>query len=243
VSALAKRQFPLAALVLLAALVCWIVAIERMDGMDMGPGTPLGSLPFFLGIWTTMMAAMMLPAALPVVLLFGRGRGAATTTAFVVSYLVVWAAYGLGAYAIYRGVRGFDFLGWDRHGPLVAGAAVAAAGVYELSRLKRACLENCRNPLALFARWRPGFRGTAEIGLRHAAYCVGCCWALFVILFALGVMSITWMLAVTLVVFAQKVLPRGDRLEWPLAVLLVAFGVWIAVAPGSVPGLHVPQPM
>lgn len=238
-----RRQFPLAAAVLLVALVCWIVALRRMEGMDMGPGTPLGSLPFFLGIWITMMAAMMLPAALPVVLLFGRGRGPATTAAFVAAYLVVWGGYGLAAFGVYRGARGVGFLRWDEQGPLVAGVAVAAAGLYELSQLKRACLDNCRNPLALFGRWRPGFRGTVGTGLRHGAHCVGCCWGLFVILFALGVMSITWMLAVAVAVFVQKVLPGGRRLEWPLALLLVALGVWIAVDPGSVPGLNAPQPL
>jgi predicted metal-binding membrane protein len=229
---------------LLAALVCWIVALRRMQGMDMGPGTSLGSLPFFLGIWVTMMAAMMLPAALPVVLLFSRfGRSSSATASFVAAYIAVWTVYGLAAYLVYRAISAAApaFLGWDRQGPLVAGAAVAAAGLYELTPLKRACLRHCRSPLGLFSRWRPGLRGTLAVGIHHGAYCVGCCSGLMLILFALGVMSITWMLVITALVFAQKVLPRGDRLERPLALALVALGVWIAVDPGSVPGLQVPQ--
>ena len=231
-SALVRRQVPLTALLIFAALVCWIVAARRMEGMDMGPRTELGSLPFFLGTWVTMMAAMMLPAVLPVVLLVARASRA-STGGFVASYLVVWSAYGLLAYAVYRLIRAasLDFLAWDEQGPLIAGAAVAAAGLYELTPLKRACLRHCRSPLSLFARWRPGLRGALSTGVRHGAYCVGCCWGLMIVLFAVGVMSIPWMLVLAAVIFAQKVLPYGDRAERPLSVALVVLGIWVAAQP------------
>ena len=145
--------------------------------------------------------------------------------------------------ALYRLVRGLDpsFLAWDRAGPVVAGAAIALAGVYQLTPLKRACLRHCRTPLSfVMHRWHDGPRGAVRMGIEHGAWCVGCCWALMVVLFAVGVMSITWMVVVAAIVFAEKVLPVGERVATALAVVLVAFGVWVAVAPGSVPGLTRP---
>jgi predicted metal-binding membrane protein len=235
------------------ALVCWIVTVDRMHGMDMGPGTSLGSLPFFLGLWVTMMAAMMLPSALPMVLLFARvsrgkresGGKAPPTAVFVAAYLAVWAVYGLAAYLLYRAVAaaGFGFLAWDRQGPYVAGIAVAAAGLYELTPLKRVCLRHCRGPLHfLLGGWKPGVRGAVLMGAEHGAFCVGCCWGLMAILFTLGVMSLAWMGVVTALIFAQKVLPRADRFQPLLAAVLVAFGVWIALDPASVPLLEAPMP-
>ena len=235
-----------------AALVCWVVAVRRMRGMDMGPGTDLGSFPFFLGVWTTMMAAMMLPAVLPMVLVFdrvarerrARGRTAVPTTLFVVTYVTVWAAGGVLAFALYRAIRDAHpmFLEWSAQGRYVAGGAVAAAGLYELTRLKAMCLRHCRSPMHfVLGGWKEGTRGAIAMGVEHGAYCVGCCWALMVVLFALGVMSLTWMLVVALVVFAQKVVPAGERLRIPLAVALVAAGAWIALDPGSVPGLTIPS--
>lgn len=242
----------LAASMLAAALVAWIVALQRMDGMDMGPGTDLGSFPFFLGAWVTMMAAMMLPSALPMVLLFHRigaaqrerGRPAAPTGVFVLSYLAVWTAFGIASYGLYRGVQSLDLgvLAWDRQGPIVAGVTVAAAGLYELTPLKRACLRHCRGPMHfVLGGWKPGTRGAVAMGAEHGAWCAGCCWGLMVILFTLGVMSLTWMLVVAGVIFAQKVLPWGQRLHWAFAAVLVALGIWIAVDPGSVPGLVQPS--
>jgi predicted metal-binding membrane protein len=219
-----------------------------MQGMDAGPGTSLGGLGWFTGVWVTMMAAMMLPSAAPSVALFSRtaaqGSGSGTATpAFVGGYLAVWTAFGLVAYALQRAVAAADpaFLDWDRAGPWVAGGAVAAAGLYQLSPLKRVCLRHCRSPLHfLLARWRPGARGALRMGAEHGAWCAGCCWALMLVLFAVGVMSVVWMAVVALVVFAEKVLPAGERVARGLAVALIAFGIWIAVAPGSVPGLTDP---
>ncbi len=240
------RRIPVAPIVLAAAIVAWLVTIERMRGMDAGPGTDLGGLGWYVGIWVTMMAAMMLPSVMPMVLFFARvshERGKAPTLVFVAGYFAVWTAYGLVAYGLYRFVRALDlgFLGWDRQGPLLAGAAVAAAGLYELTPLKETCLRHCRTPLHFVLHgWRDGWAGALRMGAEHGGYCVGCCWGLMVILFALGVMSLFWMAVIGALIFAQKVLPFGFRLVRPLALAFVAFGIWIAVSPGTVPGLTQP---
>jgi predicted metal-binding membrane protein len=240
------------AILLAAALATWILTIERMRGMDAGPGTDLGAFGWFLGIWVTMMAAMMLPSAAPMVLLFDRvsgerarrGRDSVPTSLFIAAYLATWIAYGLVAYGLYRLVASFELgvLDWDRGGPWIAGIAVALAGLYELTPLKSVCLRHCRSPLHyVLGGWREGRLGAMRMGAEHGAYCVGCCWGLMVVLFALGVMSLVWMGIVAGLIFAQKVLPFGERLPYAFAVVFVAAGVWIAAAPGSLPGLTQPD--
>jgi predicted metal-binding membrane protein len=243
--------FATGALLLGAALAAWIVTIVRMRGMDAGPGADLGSLGWFLGIWVTMMAAMMLPSAAPFVLLFARvsrersrrSLDFVPTWVFLAGYLAAWSAYGLVAYALFRGVRALDpdFLSWHAQGPIVAGAAVAAAGVYQLTPLKRTCLRHCRTPLHfLLHGWREGKVGALRMGAGHGAYCVGCCWGLMLILFALGVMSLAWMAVVAGLIFAEKVLPFGGRITPVLALSFVALGIWVAAAPRTVPALVQP---
>jgi predicted metal-binding membrane protein len=247
----AQRPVAVAALLLTAALVTWIVTVDRMRGMDAGPGTDLGELGWYLGVWVTMMAAMMLPSVAPMALLYAkvargraeRGRAYVPPWIFLGGYLAAWTAFGLAAYGIYRGARAADpgFLAWDEQGPVVAGAAVAAAGLYQLTPLKEVCLRHCRGPLHFVLHgWREGRAGALLMGAEHGAYCVGCCWGLMLVLFALGVMSLFWMAVVAGVIFAEKVLPFGQRLTRPLALLLVALGIWVAAAPGSVPGLTDP---
>ena len=238
--------------VLGVALVAWVVTVGRMSGMDAGPGTSLGGLGWYLAVWVTMMAAMMLPSAVPVVSLFarisdGRTRGSASRVVrpacFVAGYLVAWGAFGLAAYGADRLVEhvGGDVLTRDRAGPYVAGGAIVAAGLYQLSPLKRACLRHCRGPLQFFVHsWRPDRLGAIALGVEHGGYCVGCCWGLMLALFAVGVMSLFWMVVLALVIFAEKVLPVGERISQGGALGLVALGIWIAVAPGSVP--HVTSP-
>ncbi len=248
------RMTPVAAVMLLlgAALVTWIVTVVRMRGMDAGPGTDLGGLGWFVGIWVTMMASMMFPSAAPMVLLFDRvsterekrGQSFVPTWIFALSYLAVWTLYGLAAYGLYRLIVhfGFDFLAWDRGGRYIAGGAIIGAGLYELTPLKSVCLRHCRSPLHfVMGHWRSGWLGAIRMGAQHGAYCVGCCWGLMVVLFALGVMSLTWMAGVAALIFAQKLLPKGEYLTKVFAVAFVGAGIWVAAAPDSVPGLTQPN--
>jgi predicted metal-binding membrane protein len=246
------RRVNQTALLLGAALVTWILVVERMRGMDAGPGTDLGGLGWYLGIWVTMMAAMMLPSVAPMVLLFDKisserarqGKSYVPTWVFAVSYFAVWTLYGLAAYGLYRGVRSLHlgFLDWDRGGPYVVAGLIAFAGLYELTPLKSVCLRHCRSPMHfLLGGWRFGTGGALRMGVEHGAYCVGCCWGLMIVLFALGVMSLAWMAVVAGLIFAQKVLPHGERLTRVFAVGFVGAGIWIAAAPASVPGLTQPD--
>jgi predicted metal-binding membrane protein len=243
----------LTAVLLGAALVAWIVTVNRMRGMDGGPGTDLGGLGWFTGIWVTMMAAMMLPSVAPMVLTYSRiakhrattgGRRLATPWIFVAGYLLVWTIYGLAAYGLYRIIDAVDggVLDWNRGGPWVAGGALVGAGLYQLTPLKEVCLRHCRTPMHFILHgFRQGRPGAVMMGVEHGAYCVGCCWGLMVALFVLGVMSLTWMAVVAAVIFAEKVTRFGARFSRVVALALVAVGIWVAVAPGSVPGLTQPD--
>ena len=211
---------PLTATLGLAA-AAWVVTVRQMHGMDMGVATQLGSFAFFVALWAAMMAAMMLPGLVPAVLRRGRSTGPIRAAVpFVASYLVVWTLVGALLYALYR-----------PHGTTTAGLVVIAAGLYELTRLKQHCRRCCR------ARTRSGGGGGFAFGL----YCVGSSIGLMVMLVALGVMSVAWMLVIAALVFAQKLLPATPAVDVPLALAIVAFGVLIIAAPGSVPGLMPPM--
>jgi predicted metal-binding membrane protein len=214
-----------------AAAAAWAVTVDRMRGMDAGPGTDLGGLAWYLGIWVTMMAAMMLPSTAPAARHVARLARRAPTLLFAVGYLTVWTGYGLLAYGVFRLVNSLDlgWLAWNRSGPHAAGAVVVAAGLYELTPSKRLSLRRCRGA--------PHGGNAFRSGLAHGLDCVGCSGALMAVLFVLGAMSLFWMAIVAVAIFAEKVLPRGPRLAPALAVALVALGIWVAVSPESVPGL------
>jgi predicted metal-binding membrane protein len=230
---------PMRTLLLLAGLVvaAWAVTVERMQGMDAGPGTDLGGLGWYLGIWVTMMAAMMLPSEAPAAVLVGRLTRGLPTLIFLAGYLAVWTAYGLAAYGLFRLVTSFDtgWLAWDEGGPYVAGGVIVAAGIYELTPLKQYCLRRCRSPHPD----GPAFRS----GVANGLFCVGSSGGLMAVLFALGVMSLVWMVVVGAVIFAEKVLPHGIRLSRVVAVALLALGIWVAFSPSTVPGLTEPGGM
>ena len=232
-------------LFVLAAVSWWFTAVE-MRGMDDGPGTPLGSLGWFVGVWTVMMAAMMLPSVSPTVALYSRmtrSRVPVAPLAFTSGYIVTWAAAGLLAFGISD--AGHRLLGtqitWDRGGRWVAGAILAAAAVYELTPLKNVCLGKCRSPLGfLLGSWRPGRRGALQMGARHGLWCVGCCWALMAALFALGVMSLAWMALVAAFIAAEKVLPKGRVVTFGIAAVLLTLGILLVAAPDVLPWLTIP---
>jgi predicted metal-binding membrane protein len=194
------------------AAASWVVTVWQMRGMGMGAATDLGSLAFFMGVWMPMMAAMMLPGAVPALLRFVRANGRAVVAPlFAGSYLALWTLVGLAVYVAYR-----------PHGSSAAGALTIAAGIYELTPLKRNCRRRCRESV------RSGF----EYGL----YCVGSSAGLMVMLIALGVMSVTLMAVVAAVVLAQKLLPPSASIEVAVALTIVGLGIVIIVAPASVPG-------
>jgi predicted metal-binding membrane protein len=236
------------------ALLAWAVTDLRMRGMDAGPGTDPGALGFYLTTWVVMMAAMMFPSIAPMVLTYRnlqrgrRARGdhvaAGTTSLFVVSYLAVWGASGLVAYAALKGGRALDggFFAWHRAGRWVAAGVIAAAAVYEFTPLKGACLRRCRSPLGfLLGSWRSDRRGAFVMGAQHGAWCLGCCWLLMAALFALGAMSVTWMLLIAALIAAEKLLPWRTVGTAGVTAVLVLLAVGVAAAPQSVPALTIPS--
>jgi len=218
-----------------AAVAAWVLTFERMRGMDAGPGTDLGALGWFLGIWVTMTAAMMLPSAAPAAANVARLARRFPTLLFVAGYLAVWTVYGLAAYCVFRLLTSFDngWLAWNAGGPYVAGCVLVAVGLYELTPVKQLSLRRCRRAE------QPN--SAVGSGLAHGVDCVGCSGGLMVALFVLGVMSLLWMALVAGVIFVEKVLPHGPRLSRVFAVAFVALGIWVAASPGSVPGLVEPD--
>jgi predicted metal-binding membrane protein len=188
------------AALLLLVVAAWAVSVRRMTGMEMGAG--LGSLSFFAVTWTAMMAAMMLPSALPAAL----ELDGLAPLGFAASYVAVWGLIGVAAFAADRGIRVAD------------GGLVIAAAVYELTPLKRRCLARCRDS------GRANLNGAAA-GVRYGAHCLGCSTGLMLVLLAFGAMSVTWMLVVAAVLFAEKVPRFGASLVEPVALSLAALGV------------------
>jgi predicted metal-binding membrane protein len=244
-AALPRASRGLAALVALLlglAAVAWVLTYQRMEGMDAGPATELGDVGWFAVSWTLMMAAMMLPSLTPMVAAYRRRGTAGGSAVFAGGYLAAWVAAGLVAYAAFDAVRSLDlgFLAWDEAGRYVAAATILGAGIYQLTSPKAGCLRRCRERDEFVAdQWHPGPLGALRMGLAHGAFCVGCCWALMAALFALGVMSLTWMALVAALIAAERLLPRPAHVG--VAVVLVALGAAVALAPGDLPGLTVPN--
>jgi predicted metal-binding membrane protein len=245
-SAARARLGLIAALFGLAALAWWSTA-ERMRGMDDGPGTDLGAVGWFLGVWIVMMAAMMFPSVSPTVALYARmARRGPRIAPFVFAsgYLATWTAAGLAAYGAFKlgdGLLG-DELAWAGAGRWLAGGILVLAAAYELTPMKDVCLGKCRSPLGfLLSTWRGGTRGALAMGVRHGAWCVGCCWALMASLFALGAMSLAWMAFVAALIALEKTVPFGRAITYGTAALLLIVGSALIAAPDAVPGLVVPD--
>jgi predicted metal-binding membrane protein len=242
----ARARLGLIALLFALAAVAWWSTADRMAGMDEGPGTALGALGWFLGVWVVMMAAMMFPSVAPTVALYARmtrERAPAGSLVFAAGYLLTWTAAGVVAYALFalgRDALG-DQLAWDSGGRWLAGGTLIVAAVYELTPLKDVCLAKCRSPLGfLLSSWRGGLGGALNMGARHGAWCVGCCWALMASLFALGVMSLAWMAFVAALIALEKTLPWGRVATYGTAAILLVLGILLIAAPDAVPGLVVP---
>jgi predicted metal-binding membrane protein len=189
------------------AAASWVVAVAHMTGMDMGAATERGSFAWFIAVWVAMMAAMMLPGAVPAVSAHVRAEGRVLAAPlFAGSYLAVWALVGVAVYALYR-----------PHGSSAAGALTIAAGVYELTPLKRFCRQ----------RRRSSIRSGLQLGL----CCVGSSIGLMLVLVGLGIMSVTWMSVIAALLLAQKLLPPRASIDVPVALAMVGIGVLIAIAP------------
>ena len=233
------------------AAVGWWWTVGQMQGMDDGPWTALGAFGWFLGVWIVMMAAMMFPSVAPTVALYSRmtkTRLPLAPAAFTAGYLLTWAAAGVAAWTIAVGTSRLtgDALAWGNAGRAVAGGTVIVAAVYELTPLKDVCLGKCRSPLGfLLGSWRDGLLGGLRMGAKNGAWCVGCCWALMAALFALGVMSITWMAVVAGLIAIEKTLPWRRIATYGTAGVLLILGVLILIAPHTIPWLTLPdeQPM
>jgi len=190
------------------------------------------NLAAIVAMWAVMMAAMMLPSALPMFRIFAtlstKPEERLRAQAFVAAYLVVWLVFAVAA----TGVQWLlQQAGWLN--PMIASTSTAlnvtllvVAGVYQFSPLKRVCLAKCRTPVGfLLGEWRPGIGGGFVMGLRHGLFCVGCCWVLMALLFVGGAMNLAWIAALSAAVAIEKVLPGGERLSRCLGVALIAAGL------------------
>ena len=244
----ARARSGLVVALLLIAAVAWWWSVEQMRGMDAGPWTTLGGLAGFVLLWVVMMAAMMFPSVAPTVALYAtmtRTRSPLAPFAFTAGYLLTWTVAGAAAWGVGSAVSRVagDHLAWDGAGRVVAGAAIVFAGIYELTPLKNVCLTRCRSPLGfLLGSWRDGPAGGLRMGVGLGAWCLGCCWALMLALFALGVMSVLWMAFIAVLIAVEKIAPWRALLTYGTAALLVVLGVVVLVAPTALPGLTIPGP-
>jgi len=225
-----ERLIVIAGVALLALLSWWYIAAGAgMRGMmaTTMQAPPLGAL---ILMWWLMMVAMMLPSATPAILLYARvrqSRGGASAIAqssvFLAGYLLVWLLFSILAAFAQRLLAGPSMTLGNRW---TESALLIAAGVYELTPLKSGCLTRCRSPAEFLTRhWRPGWSGAMRLGVLHGADCLGCCWMLMALLFVGGVMNLMWVVALTLIVAVEKLLPRGDWFSRAAGVALIAWGV------------------
>lgn len=244
---LRERNLILGSLLVLAAAAWALLAWQRamMDGDDMSLTMGMGA-PLFIAIWVAMMVAMMFPTAAPMILTFARvqsnrqqqGRPYVPTWLFVSSYLVVWTAFGVVAYGVAVGAEQLaeQSMWLMDNAARIGGGVLIAAGLYQLSPLKRACLSKCRTPLSfILGSWRDGYAGSFRMGLEHGMYCLGCCWLLFVILFPLGMMNVGAMALITLLIFAEKSTPLGRQTAAFASLALIAYGALVVFMPDLLP--------
>jgi predicted metal-binding membrane protein len=244
--AAARSRLGLIAVLFALAALGWWWTVHQMQGMDGGPWTDLGTLAWFVGVWVVMMAAMMFPSVAPTVALYSRmtrSRSPVAPLLFTSGYLIAWTSVGVLAFAIATagGRISGDLLAWDRAGRWIAGGTLVVAAVYELTPLKDVCLGKCRSPLGfLLGSWRSGAAGGLQMGVRHGAWCIGCCWALMLSLFALGVMSIVWMAFVAGLIAFEKLIPWRRAATYGTAGVLLVLGVLLIAAPDAIPALTIP---
>ena len=243
---LSDRAVILGSLIALAAaawgLLIWqSVVMDDTMSLTMGLGAPL-----FIALWVAMMVAIMYPTAAPMIMAFARihndrrdrGRAFVPTWVFAGSYIALWSATGILAYGM---AVGGDYLAhqsaWlSDNAPRLGGGLLIVAGLYQLTPLKDICLSRCRTPMSfLMNSWREGLSGAVRMGLEHGAYCLGCCWLLFLIIFPLGMMNIAVLALITILIFAEKVLPLGRHVAYAAGAALVAYGAVVVFVPAALP--------
>jgi predicted metal-binding membrane protein len=216
-----------------AAALAWAAVIVIARRMGNGVGTMQLSLLAFTGMWTLMMAAMMLPAVAPVASLYLRTistRQPARWLLFVGGYFLLWSALALPAYVI---LRGFDSVVSDTVLRVIAAAVLGGAGIYQLTPFKAACLRHCRSPLGQLLQYG-NTTGTAKelrVAVHHAAYCVGCCWMLMAIMLAFGVMNVWAMVTLAAVLVGEKLLAHGEALGRFAGIAFIAVALALVVSP------------
>jgi predicted metal-binding membrane protein len=224
----------------------WVVGLGRDEAHTAAPTMGLGA-PLFLAVWIAMMVATMFPAVAPMVLMFARigankrtsGRVFVPTWLFVCGYLLVWAVLGVVAYGLALGAEALAARvdGLAPAAPTVGGALIVLAGAYQFSRWKDRCLSRCRSPLAfVMQHWRDGRFGAVRMGVHHGLHCAGCCWALMMLMFPLGVMNVVALAGVTALIYAEKVLPHAPAVRQVAGAVLVAYGLLVIADPGLLPG-------
>ncbi|HEX9132918.1 MAG TPA: DUF2182 domain-containing protein [Ktedonobacteraceae bacterium] len=248
-----ERYLILGTLLILAA-IAWGVLIWQAPGMNnQAMGLTMGmSVALFIMLWAVMMVAMMLPSAAPMILMFSavyagkrqKEQPFVPTWIFVSAYLLVWILCGVLAYLLALGADKLaaQSMWLMENAARIGGVILVAAGLYQLSPLKRICLSKCRTPFQfILASWREGYSGAFRMGFEHGVYCLGCCWLLFVILFPLGIMNIAVMALVTVLIFAEKSFPIGPRIVQLAALVLIAYGALVIIMPNLLPTMQAPM--
>jgi len=238
----ATRHVPEIGLLLAVSAAAWLGVVVVGGNTPTMSGTMGFGLPVFAGLWTLMMAAMMLPSASPFVFLYTRAitdsRGPRSVT-LIVGYLLVWSVAALPAYCLaWVADRAVD--GRPGIATTLAVGIFAACGMYQLTSLKDRCLSRCRSPLALVFRYT-SFRGPTRdlrAGLHLGAYCLGCCWSLMTLLVAFGLMNIAAMVALAVVVMLEKTAPWGAALSRIVGVVGLVLAITAIWTPSLAPGLE-----
>jgi predicted metal-binding membrane protein len=232
--------------------IAWLAMLRMpmgehdMAGMEMAMTPTLADGLTFIAAWAIMMAAMMLPTAMPMIGLYAAMQReapsamvrAAAVSAFTAVYVLLWAVSGIPIYfaSLELMAVAASTLAYTTAGVLIA------AGIFQLSPLKGVCLRHCRSPIGfLLGHWHAGWRGGVTMGFAHALYCLGCCWALMMVLVVAGAMGLPWVLLIGCVVAAEKILPRGEWVARTTGVALALLGVAVAVAPGLAAALRAPS--
>ena len=222
--------------------------MQHMDLVSMAmPSTGawgLADLLMIFAMWTIMMIAMMVPSVAPMLLIFatikrsrqGHGRGFVSIWVFLAGYVVSWTGFSFVATLAQWELHNLELISPMMVGtsPLLGGLVLTSAGIYQWTPFKYSCLRHCRAPLQfLLSYWRDGNEGAFLMGVRHGAYCLGCCWLLMAVLFAVGVMNLAWITALSVFVLLEKVIPRGLLVARTAGVVLMGCGGWLALSGGA----------